>query len=285
MVRSVRIAAVVALAWGAAAEAQESPAVEPAEPAAEVAPAVESGTPPAADTTAAPAPTSDAPVAEATSPSTPATPAKRTKLSSPAGTDDPRGGLTIALVAAGGFDLRTRQPWAGLDLGFHPDVFRGFSFIGRVRGGWGFIDGRPLGHIEAGFVGVVPAQDVTARVGLVAQTLVYAAPYDLPAQIGGSPEPGSWGNVGFLPGGAAVLELGWRRAGERGPAAWSLGVRAGAGLAITGVACPSPNEDDVCVGSASTFVGGVTGRMQLHEGLFVEALLGPTLSAGIGYAF
>jgi hypothetical protein len=281
MERSVRIAAAVAaLARVGAAEAQGSPAAaEPAPPSGEVAaPLSVDGEAPPSET----APTSEAGVPGTVAPPVDAAPAR---LSAPAALDEARGGLTVALVAAGGFDLRTRQPWAGLDVGFHPDVFRGFSFLGRARAGWGFIDGRPMGHLEAGFVGVVPAQDVTARVGLVAQTLVYAAPYDLPAQIGGSPEPGSWGNVGFLPGGAAVLELGWRREGERGPAAWALGVRAGAGLAVTGVACPSPNEDDVCAGSSTTFVGGVTGRMRLHEGLFIEAQLGPTLSAGVGYAF
>lgn len=262
--------------WGllisGAAVAEEVPAAEepPAEsPPAEGAPAapVEAAPMEAAPTEAAPASTEAAPAA--TAPPVP-----------------PRGGTTIALSAAGGFDFTTRQPWLGLDVAFQPDQLRGFAFAGRVQAGWGFGDQRPLGVVQLGFAGVVPAESALVRIGLLAHAELYVVDYPLPVQVG-EPVEGTFGNFGMFPGGLLLAELGWHRAGKRGPAAWSIGLRLGAAPVAVVEECPfnGTSQDELCYGSRVGILGGITGRLRFHEGVYLEAVGGPSPMLSLGYAF
>lgn len=193
------------------------------------------------------------------------------------------GAHTLAITAAGGWDYPTQLPVAGLQLVVRHDGQRGFAFVGALDGLWAFLDDRPLVHLEAGFMGVVPSRErATIRVGLVGGASVFTAPYALPFQVGGVPAADAYGNPGFLPNGALLAELGWRREAERGPAAWALGLRFGAALSSTSAACSEVQLD--CSTPQVVFDGGVYGRLKLHEGLFVELLAGPSPRLGLGYA-
>jgi hypothetical protein len=251
--------------WGllisGAAVAEEVPATEAA-PAEEVSPTPAEGPPPA----------EPAPTAAASAAATPPV--------------SPRGGTTIALSAAGGFDFTTRQPWLGLDVAFQPDQLRGFAFAGRVQAGWGFGDQRPLGVVQLGFAGVVPAESALVRVGLLAHAELYVVDYPLPVQVG-EPVEGTFGNFGMFPGGLLLAELGWHRAGTRGPAAWSIGLRLGAAPVAVVEECPfnGTSQDELCYGSRVGILGGITGRLRFHEGVYLEAVGGPSPMLSLGYAF
>ncbi|HMV66422.1 MAG TPA: hypothetical protein PKA64_06195, partial [Myxococcota bacterium] len=199
----------------------------------------------------------------------------------------PRGGTTVALSAGGGFDFATRQPWLGLNLAFQPDQLRGFAFAGRVQAGWGFGDQRPLGVVQLGFAGVVPAEHTLVRLGVLAHTELYAVDYPLPLQIGGDPEEGTFGHLGFLPGGLLLAELGWTRGGDRGAAAWSIGLRLGAGLvpAVEDCETVGAEVDELCFTSRPAILGGISARLRFHEGVYLEALAGPAPMVSLGYAF
>lgn len=195
------------------------------------------------------------------------------------------GGTTVGLGVAGGFEITTRQPVLALDLSFHPDQMAGFSFVGRLQLGAGFYDERPYGLLQAGFAGVVPADDATVRIGVLAHTMIYAADYRLPLQIGGEPEAGTFGHVGFLPGALVLAEVGFRREGERGPARWAVGIKAGAAPGVAVIECADPTSEEVCLGQRVRPIGGFTARLLLHEGFFLDATLGPTASLAIGYGW
>ena len=148
-------------------------------------------------------------------------------------------------------------------------------------------DARPFGLFQAGLLGVAPAASIVPRIGLIGQLQVNVTPYPLPIQVGGTPDPEGWGNTGFLPGGLLAAEVGFQRPdATRGPAVWSFGLHAGAGLGVAVIDCPIGTPTEVlCFSSAAMFIGGITGRMRFHEGLWLEALIGPTPHLGIGYAW
>jgi hypothetical protein len=194
---------------------------------------------------------------------------------------------TVALSGSAGFDTATRQPFAGLDLAFQPDQARGWSFVGRVGAAWGFGDQRPIGVLQAGFAGVVPAEKITARLGLIAHTELYTVDYALPIQFG-EPVEGTFGKLGLLPGGLAIAELGWHRDAEHGAAAWAVGARIGAGAVGTVIPCEVQTTDpgeELCITHKVGVLGGITGRIRLHEGLYLEGTIGPSPAFSLGYAF
>jgi hypothetical protein len=194
---------------------------------------------------------------------------------------------SVSLSGAAGFDFATRQPWAGLDLAFQPEQLKGFSFAGRVSAGWGFGDQRPLGVVQLGFAGVVPAEHMTVRLGLLAHSELYVVDYPLPIQAG-TPVEGTFGKFGIFPGGLGLVELGWHRDAPKGPAAWAIGLRLGA--APVGVVIECPVQDaiagtDLCVTSRVGMLGGFTGRLRFAEGAYLEATIGPSPTLSVGYAF
>ncbi len=195
---------------------------------------------------------------------------------------------TFTVGAVGGFDFGTKQPIAGIDLSLQPDQQRGFTVIGRLRGGVGIADLRPFGDVELGFAGVIPAETFVVRLGVIARTLVYVANYDLPLQVG-QPSRDGLGAVGFFPVGMALAEVGYQRLdAERGPASWAIGLRMGAAPALKYGVCPVEEESqerDLCVGYSNGLLGGFSARLRFHEGVYLEALIGPSPTAVIGAAF
>jgi hypothetical protein len=191
----------------------------------------------------------------------------------------------IALLGSGGYDLPTRQPFAALDVAFHHDGRTGFAFEGRVQAGWAFTDMRPLVRVEAGFMGVVPAKQIV-RLGVVAGTDLFAAPYPAPLQVPGPPDASDYAALSFLPYGALVAEVGGLRSGPtRGWAAWAAGLRLGAGAGIgVDLTCGDVRLED-CGVTRVAFAGGITARIRFHEGAFLDLLAGPTTYLGVGYAF
>lgn len=202
-------------------------------------------------------------------------------LAGPAAADEPPAQL-IALSASGGWNLQTRQPWAGLDLAFRHDGTRGARFLGGLRGGWAFFDQRPRFDVDAGVMGVLPTEQLI-RLGAAVGAQVAIAPWDLPLAVGGDVD--GYGRVAILPYGYLTTELGWQRPdATKGAAAWSIGVRLGASASAALVACGDDGSQD-CLGSGVAFLGGITGRIRFHEGVFIEANAGPSASLSLGYAF
>lgn len=188
----------------------------------------------------------------------------------------------VSLSAAGGWDLPSRQPWAGLDLAMRHEGVRGWAFHGGLEAGWGLLASRPHAKVEAGFMGVVPSPRLL-RVGAVAGAQVLVAPGEVPLSLGGDAD--GYGEVALLPYGYGQIELGWNRLGAtKGAAMWSFGLRLGAAAAPGGVAC-GPEGTDVCSGVTAAFLGGITARVRFHEGVFLEGLAGPTARLSVGYAF
>lgn len=201
----------------------------------------------------------------------------------------PAAAQTVVVGAGGGYDLPTTQPWTGLDIAFHGDQLRGFSFVGRVKGGWGFVEQRPMGQLEAGFSGAIRAPFSLTRIGIVGHARLTPLPYEAPLQIGGTPDDGTYGNPVVLPGGVAFAELGWVRPNaEKGLAAWSIGFRAGAVARLGLLPCETQivgDPEQVCLRAQADFDGGLTGRLRLHEGVYFDVIAGPSAWLSIGYAF
>jgi len=195
--------------------------------------------------------------------------------------DEPPAQL-IALSASGGWNLPTRQPWAGLDLAFRHDGMRGARFLGGIRGGWAFFDERPRVDVDAGVMGVLPTEKLIRLGGAVGAQLAIA-PLDLPLAVGGDVD--GYGRFSILPYGYLATELGWQRPdATKGTAAWSIGIRVGASAAAGLVPCDDdPSEE--CLGGGVAFLGGITARVRFHEGVYLEAMAGPSAFLNIGYAF
>lgn len=191
---------------------------------------------------------------------------------------------TVVLGAAGGLDFPTRQPWAGLDLAIHPDSPDVWSGMGRVQAGWAFADGKPFANVEGGFTRNFTGQEATFRIGLAVRSWIYIANYRLPLQVS-EPDPAGFGTLGFIPGGWLVGEIEWDREAEKGPAAWSVGLKAGASSVAAVRDCVDNGEAALCTAWNAGVVGGFTFRLRMHEGLALEALVGPSPSLSVGYAF
>lgn len=194
---------------------------------------------------------------------------------------------SIALSGGGGYDFLTRQPWAGLDLSFWPEQEHGFSFVGRLRGAYAATDQRPFGVFQGGFMGVLPAATIIPRLGVLAHLQVNVTQYPLPIQLGAAPTGEGWGSAGLLPGGMLAAEVGFQRPdATKGPAVWSFGLHAGAALGVAAIDCaPGTPAEIVCYSSSAMFIGGVAARMRFHEGVWLEAVLGPSAHVSIGYAW
>jgi hypothetical protein len=191
---------------------------------------------------------------------------------------------TISVAAAAGRDFGSQQPWAGLDIGFHADQMKGWSFAGRFRAAYAVADQRPAFELNAGFSGVVPAEKSTIRLGAMARGWMYFSDTPVPLQVG-TPDGGGFGAPAFLFGGFGTAEIGWARPGkEKGLRKWSIGVQVGASTVTRSIECPD-DPDAECIGSQIAFQGGFTGRMWFYEGVFLELMAGPSLMGGIGYAF
>lgn len=195
--------------------------------------------------------------------------------------DEPPAQL-IALSASGGWNLQTRQPWAGLDLAFRHDGTRGARFLGGLRGGWAFFDERPRFDLDAGVMGVLPTEQLI-RLGAAVGAQLAITPFDLPLAIGGDVD--GYGRVSILPYGYLATEIGFQRPdAKRGAHAWSVGIRVGASASAALVACED-DPDEECLGTGVAFLGGVTARIRFHEGVYLEAMAGPSAFLNIGYAF
>jgi hypothetical protein len=192
---------------------------------------------------------------------------------------------TLSVSAGGGRDFASSQPWVGAEFGVHPDQAKGASFMGRLRAGWAFIDRRPFSELHAGAAVVVPGKTSLLRLGVVGRAWMSFASLDVPLQPKEPQDPDGFGTAAFLLGGYGVIELGWLRLeAPKGVKKAAAGVQLGASTRLVGVEC----EDDQraqCLIVQPTFTGGFAGRVTFHEGVFLEALLGPTLSATIGYGF
>jgi hypothetical protein len=188
-------------------------------------------------------------------------------------------GGNAAISAGGGSDGITQQPWAGLDLALFPGQDKGFAAHGRLTSGWGFIDGAPLGALELGATGVIPNDEAILRLGFAARMGALYAEYPVGLTIGALGAEGAPA-LGLLPGGEMLVEFEW---GDEAP--FTLRVAAGITSQASALYCGSNGSYDECLGWRPGFLGGVSARGRLKNGLFGEILGGPSLYALVGYGF
>jgi hypothetical protein len=187
-------------------------------------------------------------------------------------------GGNAAVSAGGGFDAATEQPWAGLDLALFPSQDHGFAAFGRVNGGYGFADG-PLGALELGGAFVIPNEEAVVRLGLAGRIAGIYTDYRAPIPVGAAPSDGDPA-PGLLPGGMLVVEFEW---GDEAP--FTLRGAGGVGSTAAAVPCDGLDVFYQCIGWRPGFLGGISARGRLKNGLFLEALGGPSLQALVGYGF
>lgn len=193
---------------------------------------------------------------------------------------------SVSIAGAGGWTYTTKQPWAGLDIAFHHDGLSGFAFVGRVKGAYAIGDDRPFGDVELGFMGVAPTQEkATVRVGVRAGLEVYTAVFPMRFTVPSTYDPQAWGAVGFLPYGVIAAELGWTAPeNAKAVATYALGLDAGLGLSVARQSC-TDDPTQICTEPGMAFYGGLTGRMALKNGFFMQALVGPTPTLSLGWVW
>ncbi len=190
----------------------------------------------------------------------------------------------VTVAATGGFDYPTHQAWAGVDLALHPWSAKGVAPLGRVMLGANLFDMRPASRLEAGFAGVIPNEQTILRVGVVGRATLTFADYALPVQVGGEPEPDTFGGFGLIPAGMALVEFDFR---PDKPAA--IGLRGGVSSVLATMECESPLDDPdgdgECFVWVPGFAGGFQARIVLDNGFFAEIEAGPDPRLGVGFAF
>lgn len=180
------------------------------------------------------------------------------------------GVLTVS--AAGGYDFPTSEPWSGVELALHPTQTQGFAMSARLAPAWGFIEGQPLLFGEVGVHGVLPSEDATIRLGVVARVVGLHAEQGVPVGL----ESG----LGVAPAGLASLEFEW---GEQTP--FTFGVRGGLGAAMYDTQCEDDADRPACLSWSTAFIGGFHARVRTPSGFAAEAQLGPVSQLSIGWAF
>jgi hypothetical protein len=187
---------------------------------------------------------------------------------------------TFVLGASAGYNWPTRQGVTSLDFAVHPDHQSGFSPLARVRADYAIADGRPYGDMELGFTGVIPDDNITGRLGVVAGTMLIAVPYPVPYQVS-EPDPEGFGELGFLPSAMMVGEISFYREAERGMRSVTVGLRAGAASGINVGRCDA-NE---CRGWGWSFAGSLNFRADFWEHVHLDLQVGNSLHATLGYRF
>lgn len=192
---------------------------------------------------------------------------------------------TLSIAAGGGLDYPSAQPWVGADFGVHPDIAKGASFVGRLRAGWAFVDRRPFSELQAGAAVAIQGKASLVRIGVVGRAWMSFSSIEVPMQPKVPEDPDGFGTAAFLFGGYGLIELGWLRPdADKGVHKAAAGVQIGASTRLGAVACED-DESKQCIYVRPAFTGGFSGRVTFHEGVFLEAVLGPSLSGTIGYAF
>ena len=94
--------------------------------------------------------------------------------------EKPAGSVAPLVAAAAGWDFRSDDLWTGAGVSLIPTNTRSISPIGRIVGGWAFIDGEPRLQTEIGLVTVVKQESETTvvRFGLVADGIWTKTPAD-----------------------------------------------------------------------------------------------------------
>ncbi len=183
------------------------------------------------------------------------------------------------LSAAGGYDLTTVQPWAGLDFALHSAQTKGFAPLARATPAWGFGDRMPMVQTEFGFTGVVPQKEATIRLGAAVRPTFLFGRYRMPIRFA---DPTSGKVVsGLQLGGELVIEFEWR---PKAPV--TFGLRAGAGSTASDYYCDEQSPDyTTCITWNGGFIGGFNFRKRWMNGLSIDAMVGFTSHLAVGYAF
>lgn len=190
------------------------------------------------------------------------------------------GAFTAAV--AGGPDFTINEVWTGVDLALHPTQRYGWAFQARLTPAWGFIYNNPLLFAEVGVTAVLPEDEATLRLGLIARGVGILRNGNVPlgGVIGEDDEYGDALQLGVSPSAMLTAEL---ELGTMTDTVFTIGGRAGAG-AYTIPYCIE-NVSEECEEWSVGFVGAFTGRMRLPFGLSAELWVGTTMQLSIGYAF
>lgn len=184
-----------------------------------------------------------------------------------------------AISLVGGMDYLTANPWAGVDLSFHPEGDDGWEPVGKFTPSWGLKDDTVLVLAEVGAVRTIPTEQATVRVGLVGRGVSYMGYYPLPIQPG-IPRAGGRPQWGLVPGGYALIEF---EMGEFSPL--SVGFHAGVGSAAGDYACGPDSDPNYCLYWDPAFIGGFITRYRHKSGFVLDARFGPSARLALGWAF
>jgi hypothetical protein len=210
--------------------------------------------------------------------------------------------VDVAVSVVGGMNYPTHQPWSGIDLHVIPDNTKGMAPIGRINFGYHLFDLRPAGTLELGLAGTVPQEEAWVRVGVIGRLTMTVADYGLPISFG-SPEEGTFGAPGLLPGGLIFTEMDYRwEDRETVLRDLVIGIRGGVGSIASSSWCETEDtglveeaEDGSILGVEATgyecqrwmpgFIGGFYSRLRFKGNVYVEVELGTGPWVGIGYVF
>lgn len=178
---------------------------------------------------------------------------------------------------AGGYDLPTDQPWAGVELAVYPEIGRNINPIGRLTPAWGFGDDDPFLLTEFGILGRVPEDEAVVRLGVILRLMTLLADYRTPFQAG---DPAGDGvSVGFVPGAMLAVEFEFERESP-----FTIGARGGLGSTVSDALCPLEDPDLTrCLTWHPGFIGGFEARWRAKKGFFAEIIVGTTSSLSIGW--
>jgi hypothetical protein len=186
------------------------------------------------------------------------------------------GNASVGVIGAR--DQATDQWWSGLDLALNPSQDHGIAAFGRIQGGYGFTDG-PLGAIEVGATGVVPNEQALIRFGGLVRSGAIYAEYPgavRPFGVGSKGDPA----FGLLPGAELLVEFEW---GDVAP--FTLRIAGGTGSEAAMEQCEPTDTTYDCVSWSPGILFGISARGRLKNGLYGEAVLGPSPSVALGYGF
>ncbi len=190
----------------------------------------------------------------------------------------PAGSAAPIVAAAAGWDFRADDLWSGAAVSLVPTNTRSVSPIGRVVGGWSFINAQPRLQTELGLVTVVKQESETTvvRFGVVADGVWTKASVDrgLPWRIGAAGDE-VWG---IIPGvmGHVEFEYGTR-------VTYAVGARFGVGSELSTFSCNEVLTNE-CLTWRAGFAGGFLARLRVPGGFGAEAMLGPTMGLSLGWA-
>lgn len=185
---------------------------------------------------------------------------------------------TVVVGGAGGLDFPTTQPWVGPEVALHADRSPGVLVpTGRLAAVYAFEDARPAAIAEVGLLARVPDRNRTVRAGLAVRTWFLRAPYRLP--IGWDADDQHHDRIGFIPSVVGRIEFEFTKRRT-----FVFGVEAGVAASASAYLCDANDTDQAnCLSWFPGLVGGLYGRGELTQRLYVDAVLGPSARVAVGY--